>query len=151
MSDPRDVAHAKKVAQEKKHDGAEASPAGAHAVQPGKKPAAAKKKSGPAVAAVEPQHPAPGGAGSAEGLAAAPSPALEASLVVLGKLKELEFHSRAHLERLAQLGLTVEEELKQTDVVAPLGEVYAAQGVVQTKLTSLIEAYKAECDELQGA
>ena len=152
MSDPRDVAHDKKVAQEKKHDGAEASPAGTHAVQPGKKPAAARKKSGPAVAVVEPHHPAAGGAtGSAEGLAAAPSPVLEASLVVLGKLKELEFHSRAHLERLAQLALTVEEELKQTEVVAPLGEVYAAQGVVQTKLTSLIEAYKAECDGLQGA
>ncbi len=152
MSDPRDVAHAKKVTQEKKHHGAEASPAGTHAVQPGKKQAAAMKKSSPAGAAVEPHNPTPdGGAGSAEGLAAAPSPVLEASLVVLGKLKELEFHSRAHLERLAQLALTVEEDLKQTEMVAPLGEVYAAQGAVQTKLTSLMEAYKAECDRLHGA
>jgi hypothetical protein len=149
MSDPRDVAHAKKVTQEKKHHGTDASPAGMRAVQPGKKPAAAMKKSGPAGAAVEPQTPAPGkGVGSIESLT--PSPGLEASLVVLAKLKELEFHSRAHLERLAELALTVEEELKQTDVVGPLGEVYAAQSAVQTKLTSLIEAYKAECDRLQG-
>ena len=48
MSDPRNVAHAKKVTQEKKHQGRQASPEDAPAVQPGKKPAAAKKKSDPA-------------------------------------------------------------------------------------------------------
>ena len=35
------------------------------------------------------------------------SPALEGSLEVLAKLKGLEFHSRAHLQRLAELGLGV--------------------------------------------
>jgi hypothetical protein len=150
MSDPRDVAHAKRVTQEKSHHGAEAGSAGAHAVQPGKKPAAAMKKSGPTIAPVESHTPAPGAAGSPEG-AAAPSPVLEGALIVLGKLKELEFHSRAHLERLAELALTVEEELKQTEMVAPLAEVYAAQGALQTKLTALIEAYKEACDRLHGA
>ena len=76
-------------------------------------------------------------------------PALEGSLVVLAKLKEMEFHSRATLERLAELTMTVEDELKQTEIVSPLGEVYSAQNVFQTKLTALIEAYKAECDHMQ--
>ncbi len=78
------------------------------------------------------------------------SPALAGSLEVLAKLKDLEFHSRAHLQRLAELGLTVEDELKQKDLAAPLSEVYAAQNGVQTALTSLIEAYQTECDRLQG-
>ena len=78
------------------------------------------------------------------------SPALEGSLAVLAKLKDLEFQSRAHLQRLAELGMTVEDELKQKDLAASLSEVYSAQNVVQTTLTTLIEAYQTECDRLQN-
>ena len=39
MTDPRNIAHDKKVAQEKKHQHLEVAPAaGGHAVQPGRKP-----------------------------------------------------------------------------------------------------------------
>ena len=69
---------------------------------------------------------------------------------MLSKLKEMEFYSRANLERLAELTLTVEPELKQKEIVGPLGEVYSAQNAVQTKLTALIESYKVECDRMQG-
>jgi hypothetical protein len=150
MSDPRNVAHAKKVTHEKKHAGA--TPENGPAAQPGKKPAAAKK--------AEENDPAESAAGSdettageiAEGQSAtAKTPALlEGSLVVLAKLKELEFHSRASLERLAELALTVEDELKQKAMVDPLAEVYSAQNAFQTKLTTLIEAYKTECDRMQA-
>ncbi len=104
-----------------------------------------KKKKGES-----PQPPEIGTAVLTEIATAQPSAALEGSLEVLAKLKELEFHSRANLERLAELQLTVEDELKQKDLSGPLGEVYSAQSAVQTKLTELIEAYKAECDRLQG-
>ena len=151
MSDPRNVAHAKKVAQEKKHQGTGAGAADA-AVQPGKKPSAAKrKKNDPAGPVAEPaataaaENAAPG-----ESATAKPPAALEGSLVVLAKLKELEFHSRASLERLAELALTVEDELKQKEIVTPLADVYSAQSAFQTKLTALIEVYKAECDRMQG-
>jgi hypothetical protein len=127
MSDPRNTAHAKKVAQEKKHQGTEIAPERPQAVQPGTATA------------------------TIESPAAKPPAALEGSLVVLSKLKELEFHSRANLERLAELTLTVEDELKQKEIVGSLGEVYSAQNAFQTKLTVLIEAYKAECDHMQGA
>ena len=149
MSDPRNVAHAKKVTQEKKHRGAEAAPGDAPAVQPGKKPTAAKKKSGPAgsAAALDDITPSPA---PSEAPTVLPPAALEASLVVLAKLRELEFHSRATLERLAELTLAVGDELKQQEIVGPLGEVYSAQSAFQTKLTTLIEVYKAECDRMQG-
>ena len=151
MSDPRNVAHDKKVTQEKKHQGSKATLEDASAVQPGKKPATAKQE-GESVGATA------GADDSAEGKSAVPSAnaapmpsaALEGSLVVLAQLKDLEFHSRAHLERLAELTMTVEDELGQKELVAPLGEVYSAQSAFQTKLTALIEAYKAECDRMQG-
>ncbi|BCQ29085.1 hypothetical protein NK8_72750 (plasmid) [Caballeronia sp. NK8] len=38
MTDPRNVAHDKKVQQEKKHQGEDIAPHAEHAPQPGKKP-----------------------------------------------------------------------------------------------------------------
>jgi hypothetical protein len=124
MSDPRNAAHAKKVTQEKKHQATAVALKDAASAQPGD------------------------AAGAAPGTA--PPAALDGSLVVLAKLKELEFHSRANLERLAELTMTVDDELKQKEMVKPLGEVYSAQSAFQTKLTTLIEAYKSECDRMQG-
>ena len=43
MTDPRNVAHDKKVQQEKKHHHVEISPGAEHAVQPGRKPHQAPK------------------------------------------------------------------------------------------------------------
>ena len=149
MSDPRNVAHANKVTQEKKHQGTDAQDA--PAVQPGKKPPAAKKKTVPAEFAAVPSNPAASeNAAPSESRVPQPPGALEGSLTVLAQLKEMEFHSRANLERLAELMLTVEDELKQKELASPLGEVYSAQDAFQTKLTLLIEAYKAECDRMQG-
>jgi len=156
MSDPRNVAHAKKVTQEKKHQATEASPLHAPAGQPGKKAAAAKTKHDPAGAAAASKDTAtaesaiPSDGAEPRESHTHTAAALEGSLVVLTQLKELEFHSRANLERLAQLAMTVEDELKQKDIASPLAEVYSAQSTVQTKLTALIEAYKATCDRMQG-
>src|SRR2546429_234403 len=44
MGDPRNVAHDKKVIQEKHHKGADVAKGAAHAPQPGKKTQLAKKK-----------------------------------------------------------------------------------------------------------
>ena len=147
MSDPRNVAHAKKVTQEKKHEGTGARSDDEPAVQPGKKPSAMKTKVDPSSGPDETETIA-----APSEISPVKTPAaLEGSLVVLAKLKEMEFYSRANLEKLAELTLTVEDELKQKAIVGPLAEVYSAQSVFQTKLTALIEAYKAECDHMQGA
>ena len=149
MSDPRNVAHAKKVSHEKKHQGTELAVDGAPAAQPGKKSAAAPKK-GAGAAAVTPDTTAAAvKETAAPALGSEEAATLEGSLIVLAKLKELEFHSRAHLERLAELAMTVEDELKQPAMAAPLSDVYAAQSALQTKLTALIESYKDECERMQ--
>ena len=43
MTDPRNIAHDKKVQQEKKHQHIEIAPGAEHAVQPGRKPHLAPK------------------------------------------------------------------------------------------------------------
>ena len=151
MSDPRNVAHAKKVIQEKKHQGTAAVADDMPVAQPGKKRAAApKEKHDSGVVATAGETDAADSAVVADTPVVPPSASLEGSLTVLAKLKEMEFYSRSNLESLAALSLTVEDELKQKDITAPLGEVLSAQNVFQTKLTALLDAYKAECDRLQG-
>jgi len=141
MGDPRNVAHAKKVAQEKHHKGD-----AAHSHQPGKKAHPAKKDQ--AVAEES----------STAKTAETPKPEqkpdaakLEKSLAVLAKLKELEFHSRSNIEKLAELSLTIEEELKQKTFAEPIEEVYSAQEAFHSKVSTLIEAYQKECDRLKPA
>ena len=120
MSDPRNVAHDKKVKQEKQHE----------------KAAVADERE-PATEAAEAP---PSEQGSGE---------LEKSVVVLSKLKEMEFHSRANIETLAGLSLTIDDELKQKEFSDAIGEVYSAQDAFQTKVAALIESYSAKCESLK--
>ena len=141
MGDPRNVAHAKKVLQEKHHKHASNTPA----PKPARKKAQADTKK---EAAAESNVAKP----EAEKPAQSPDSAqLEKSLAVLSKLKELEFHSRANIEKLAELSLTIEEELKQKAFAEGLGSVYAAQNAFQSKILELIDAYQTECTRLSGS
>ena len=143
MGDPRNVAHAKKVIQEKHHKEKHAPQAGTAAPHLAKKAQPVKKKE----AVVEESS-----AVEAEAAKPAQTPdsaQLEKSLAVLSKLKELEFHSRANIEKLAELSLTIEEELKQKAFAEAIGAVYAAQDAFQSKILALIEAYEAECERLK--
>ena len=126
MGDPRNVAHAKKVTQEKQHKAKHAQKAGAP--QPAKKAQIEETKS---AATEQSTAPKPG----AEKPAQPPdSSKLEKSLAVLSNLKDLEFHSRANIEKLAELSLTIEEELKQKAFAEAIGAVYAAQDAFQSKI-----------------
>jgi hypothetical protein len=142
MGDPRNVAHAKKVVQEKQHKHKDAAKDGATA-QSGKKGQTDKQKQ-PAVAenaTLKPEAAKPD---------KAPDPTqLEKSLAVLSNLKDLEFHSRANIEKLAELSLTIEEELKQKAFAEAIGAVYAAQDAFQSKILKLIEDYEEECAHLK--
>ena len=142
MGDPRNVAHAKKVSQEKHHKDKHAPRTGSAPSQRNKDVPTDKK---PASAAESP----------AKSEVAKPTPIeptqLEKSLAVLSKLKELEFHSRANIEKLAELSLTIEEELKQKTFAEAIGAVYGAQDVFQSKILELIGAYEAECTRLSGS
>jgi hypothetical protein len=140
MGDPRNVAHAKKVSQEKHHkhasEGGTASSQRAHNVQTEKKATSVAESTSKTEAAKPTQLVGP--------------TQLEKSLVVLSKLKELEFHSRSNIEKLAELSLTIEEELKQKAFAEAIGSVYAAQDAFQSRILKLIEDYGAECTRLSG-
>jgi len=143
MGDPRNIAHAKRVSQEKHHKDKHASKAApvpsqhTKNVQTEKKPASVAESPAKAEVArpTQPVEPTQ----------------LEKSLVVLSKLKELEFHSRANIEKLAELSLTIEEELKQKAFAEAIGAVYGAQDAFQSKILELIGAYETECTRLSGS
>ena len=133
MSDPRNVAHAKKVKQEKDHHQPPGTNSGAKPTKKRKTDAPKKTESEPAEAPKVDQGPGE----------------LEKSVAVLSKLKDMEFHSRANIETLAGLILTMEEELKQREFSDAIGDVYAAQDGFQTKIAALIESYEAKCESLK--
>ena len=121
MSDPRNVAHDKKVTQQKQHDEKGAGPdARKSAVETGED---AKSEQAPGE--------------------------FEKSAAVLSKLKELEFHSRANIETLAQLTLTIDDELKQREFSDPVGALYSTQNEFQTQVAALVESYGAKCESLK--
>ena len=142
MGDPRNVAHAKKVSQEKHHKDKHASKAGSVPSQRAKN-VQTEKKAAPVAESTATE--------AAKPTQAVEPTQLEKSLVVLSKLKELEFHSRANIEKLAELSLTIEEELKQKPFAEAIGTVYAAQNAFQSKILELIEAYEVECTRLKPA
>jgi hypothetical protein len=137
MSDPRNVAHAKKVTQEKHHQQAKG------------KGKPEKEKKSPGAIRSQPVEPAPAPA-SAEAAKAEQKPGdLEKSLAVLSKLKDLEFHSRANIETLAELSLTIEEELKQREFSEAIGALYSAQDAFHSKIAAFIETYQTKCESLK--
>jgi hypothetical protein len=135
MGDPRNVAHAKKVSQEKHH-----------------KDKSSVKGGAPSESQIAAEKSAPPKAGEVAKTGQQPDAAqLERSLAVLSKLKELEFHSRANIEKLAELSLIIEDELKQKAFVEGIGALYSAQDTFQSKILKFIEDYEAECARLRPA
>ena len=143
MGDPRNIAHAKKVTQEKHHKAKDAQKAGAP--QPAKKVQVEETKSAAGEQSTAEKTEAGKPAQSPD------SAQLEKSLAVLSTLKDLEFHSRSNIEKLAGLSLTIEKELKQKAFAEAIGAVYAAQDGFQSKILKLIEDYEAECTRLSGS
>jgi hypothetical protein len=139
MSDPRNVAHAKKVVQQKHHEQTKSTE---RKSKKGKKSGGVAAVNGQIteIAATEPPPPEP----KQEQIPGEH----EKSVAVLSKLKDMEFHSKANIETLAQLTLTIEDELKQKDFSNGLGEVYSAQDSFHTKLGALIQGYEAKCQSL---
>jgi hypothetical protein len=142
MGDPRNVAHAKKVSQEKHHREK-------HSAKPGVPPSQRTKKAQTETKAAPVLE---GNASKTElekPAQSVDSARLEKSLAVLSTLKDLEFHSRTNIEKLAELSLTIEDELKQKPFAEAIGAVYAAQDAFQSKIVKLIEDYETECARLK--
>ena len=136
MSDPRNVAHSKKVAQEKHHQQAKSAGGTGRKSNKEKKSEAASVVNGAHSEFPQPkQEQAPG--------------EHEKSVAVLSKLKDLEFHSRANIEMLAEISLTVEEELKQREFSEAIGAIYSVQDTFHSKIAAFIETYQTKCDSLK--
>jgi hypothetical protein len=139
MADPRNVAHKKKVSQEKHHHEAKAAP------QAARKPRKETRDDGVNQTAAATSPPST----QADTKEKSQPGDLEKSLAVLAKLKDLEFHSRGNIEALAQLSLTIEEELKQREFAGAIGAIYSAQEAFHSKIAAFIETYQKKCEGLQ--
>jgi hypothetical protein len=141
MSDPRNVAHKKKVSQETHHHDPKTA---SRAARKSRKETKSRNGGANQTAATTftPSTPADAKEKLQPG-------DLEKSLAVLAKLKDLEFHSRANIEGLAQLSLTIEEELKQREFAEAFGAIYSAQEAFHSKIAAFIETYQRKCDGLQ--
>ncbi len=138
MSDPRNIAHKKKVIQEKHHHEAKAT---SQVARKSRKEIKSQDGSANQTAATTSTSSTP--ADTKEKLQPG---ALEKSLAVLAKLKDLEFHSRGNIEALAQLSLTIEEELKQREFAEAIGAIYSAQEAFHSKIAAFIETYQTKCE-----
>jgi hypothetical protein len=143
MADPRNVAHAKKVVQQKHHEQAKSADGAGLKLKKGKKSGAAASVQGQLteIAATQPAPPPP----KQENVPGEH----EKSVAILSKLKDMEFHSKANIETLAELTLTIEEELKQKEFSDRIGDVYSAQDNFHTKIAALIESYEVKCENLK--
>jgi len=152
MGDPRNVAHDKKVIQEKHHKGTDIAKGAAHPPQPGKKTQLAKKKQSVVQESSVVETGEVVKADSKPEANQKPDTAqLEKSLAVLAKLRELEFHSRGNIEKLAELSLTIEDELKQKAFAESIGALYSVEETFHSKIAALIEAYQTECERMKPA
>jgi hypothetical protein len=137
MSDPRNVAHDKKVTQEKEN-------------HPESHPKPKKERGKKKTPASDQNDAAESTAATSESANVEHVPGdLEKSVAVLSKLKDMEFHSRANIEALAGLILTIEDELKQKEFSDAIGGLYAAQDGFHSKIAALIESYGAKCESLK--
>jgi hypothetical protein len=137
MSDPRNVAHDKKVQQEKAHKAAKPDDAELKGQRNGSADSDADENRAAAATTADVVEQEPG--------------ELEKSVAVLSKLKEMEHYSRANIETLAGVMLTIDDELKQKEFVESIGDIYAAQDAFQTKIGPFIEQYEEKCASLRPA
>ncbi len=135
MSDPRNVAHDKKVKQEKAHQAPGSDEAKPKKRRKGSGSPASDENGTESAAQTAPVEQAPG--------------ELEKSVAVLSKLKEMEHYSRANIETLAGLTLEIDDELKQKEFVEPIGALYSAQDAFQTQIAALVASYEAKCESLK--
>jgi len=62
----------------------------------------------------------------------------------LEQFKEMSFRAKARIERLAELSLTIEDELKYKDFADRVSDLFNISNQFETKIEALIEDYEIE-------
>ena len=71
---------------------------------------------------------------------------LEQSRKYIQQLKDIEFHTRDYLEKLAAMELTVEDQLKQKENAQEIGEIFSHLSHAKEHLTDFVEKWEMECN-----
>lgn len=67
---------------------------------------------------------------------------------VISPLKEMEHYSRSNIEKLSQLWLTLDDELKQKAFAAKMSDLLGCQNAFQDKVVELSSDLDIECNRL---
>lgn len=73
---------------------------------------------------------------------------LERSRDIIKQFKEMVHYSEANIERLTELWLLLDGELKQKKIAKSLEDLLGHQNRFHDALAALVKDYEAECDKM---
>lgn len=73
---------------------------------------------------------------------------LERSRDIIKQLKEMVHYSEGNIEKLTEIWLLLDGELKQKRIAKNLEELLTHQNKFHDALAALVKDYEAECDKL---
>jgi uncharacterized protein Yka (UPF0111/DUF47 family) len=74
---------------------------------------------------------------------------LERSRDVIKQFKEMVHYSESNIEKLTELWLLLDGELKQKKIAKSLEDLLSHQNKFHDALAALVKEYEAECDKLE--
>ena len=74
---------------------------------------------------------------------------LERSRDIIKQLKEMAHYSEGNIEKLTEIWLLLDGELKQKRIAKNLEELLTHQNKFHDALAALVKDYEAECDKLE--
>ena len=68
----------------------------------------------------------------------------------LSQFKEMSFRAKARIERLAELSMVIEDELKQKEFADRVTELFSLSSEFESKLETLIRDYEIERNRMEN-
>ena len=74
---------------------------------------------------------------------------LTKSRLQISLLKDIAFHTRDYLEKLATIQLDLEIDIKEAELAKQAGELFAKENEFNERLTGFISDYEMHCNRLE--
>jgi hypothetical protein len=75
---------------------------------------------------------------------------LERSRDVISQLKEMRHYSQSNIEKLSEIWLLLDDELKQKDIAKRVEALVSKQTAFQEAIDELITDYEMQCNRMEN-
>ncbi len=75
---------------------------------------------------------------------------LEKSRDVISQLKEMRHYSQSNIEKLSEIWLMLDDELKQKDIAKRVEALMSKQTAFQETIDELITDYEMQCNRIEN-